>query len=117
MNMLNHSILSDPVVLRWIDDMRARLASARKRNVSGATADERKSRDLLPAMMLRFGVDPTRVRGFHSDELREMNAACNQCTSTWLCVAAQRGGASAAECRRFCPNARRLDDLSVDLQP
>ncbi|XKE47560.1 hypothetical protein LG302_00195 [Halomonas organivorans] len=63
------------------------------------------ARTLLPVMRQRYGLDPRVAR---IPEGRTMKATCNGCPAAGRCWRALRHGASAVQCREFCPNAPAL---------
>lgn len=67
--------------------------------------DFRPSHVLFPHMMSRFGV----AKSDCSDaELRTLGRRCDQCDQVSQCWRSLRRKVSAADCRRFCPNAETL---------
>lgn len=65
-------------------------------------------RELLPAMMKRFGLDAENVNLRHRLVLRDMQRVCSGCPATGRCARALRADATASTCGEFCANAPTL---------
>ncbi|MCG6656737.1 hypothetical protein HOP52_02970 [Halomonas campisalis] len=82
-------------------------AAMAKRLANGDMAGLIPARTLMPEMMARFGVTPTRFE--EGRELAALERTCNRCPVVGHCWQAMRAGAEVEECRGFCPNAEAFE--------
>lgn len=75
--------------------------------ITGAEA----SRNLLPRMMERYGLNSEAVEAEQPAVMRDLQRTCGACPVQRLCRRTLDSDADVAECRRFCSNSTTLDSL------
>lgn len=119
--------------IRWLSRLAHRLQEAQE--LTNLTAEERRTllndlhlsegeltmsselprwRSQLPAMLDKFGVAAQMKQSRYGLVLRDLQRVCSGCPAQRRCARALNAGASAGECRKFCPNAFTLDALASE---
>lgn len=68
------------------------------------------NKTLMPRMIDRFGLTSEHLEEIGYEKLKSMQKRCNSCANAARCWSAIRAGASAEQCREFCPNSADFDE-------
>jgi uncharacterized protein YjiS (DUF1127 family) len=71
--------------------------------------------EMLPQMMVRYGLDPAGVAATRQAVMRDLQSTCAGCPFQRKCRRVLARGADQVECGRFCVNHTTLEVLAREL--